>query len=121
MEILSFAFGVLSMIGLLFVIAIVIGAVKVIKQGKRIEELEQQVSDNMRDVMETTHHRFEETHRNLDQRIDDTHRRIDENSRNVHDLIDKNYTELISYTDSRLDKLEQKLTSTINAKQTLKA
>ena len=117
METLSFAFGVLSIIGLLFVITIVIGAVKVIKQGRQIEGLQ----DNLQAIYEQINRRFEETHRDFDQRIDNTHRRIDENSRNVHDLIDKNYTESISYTDSRLDKLEQKLTSTINAKQTLKA
>ena len=121
METLSFAFGVLSIIGLLFVITIVIGAVKVIKQGKQIEELEQRVSNNMRDVCENTHRRFEEINRDLDQRINDIHRRIDEDSRNVHDLIDKNYSETISYTDSRLDKLEQKLTGALGTKQTLKA
>jgi hypothetical protein len=105
METLSFAFGVLSMIGLLFVIVIVIGAVKVIKQEKQIKELNHDLSDNMRGVWQTMDRRFEEIH----QRIDDVHR-----------TIDRNYSESKSYTDSRLDKLDQKLTGTTDTKQTLK-
>lgn len=94
METLSFTFGVLSVVGLLLVITIVAGAVKVLKQQKQIKELEQ----------------------DTDQRTDDIHRRIDE----VLNHVDKTYSESISYTDSRLDKLDQKLTSALSAKQILK-
>ena len=105
METLSFAFGVLSMIGLLFVIAIVIGAVKVIKQGRRIEELQ----DELRGTHEEINRRFEQSNRD-----------VDTNMLHIERTIQTNYSEAISYTDSRLDKLEQKLTGTVGTKQTLK-
>jgi len=40
METLSFAFGAFAMIGLLLAILIVAGAVKVIKHGRQLEDVE---------------------------------------------------------------------------------
>lgn len=94
METLSFAFGVLSAVGLLFVITIVLGAVKVLKQQKEIEFLNQWVNDFERNVWQALNRNEEEIHRQLNEKLNETTR----------------------YIDSRLDKLEQRLTS----KQTLK-
>ena len=94
METLSFAFGVLSAVGLLFVITIVLGAVKVLKQQKEIEFLNQWVNDFERNVWQALNRKEEEMHRQLNEKLNETTR----------------------YIDSRLDKLEQRLTS----KQTLK-
>lgn len=116
METLSFAFGVLSMVGLLLVITIVVGAVKVLKQQNQIKGLEQWLSDFQRDVSQEINRRDEELRRDTDQRMDHIHRVIDETSNHI----DRSYSESISYTDSRLDKLEQKLTGTLGAKQILK-
>jgi predicted Holliday junction resolvase-like endonuclease len=107
METVSFAFGVLSMVGLLLVITIVAGAVKVLKQQKQIKGLEQWLSDFQRDVSQEINKREEELRRDTDQRMDHIHRVIDE----VSNHVDKSYSESISYTDSRLDKLESKLTT----------
>lgn len=98
METLSFAFGVLSAVGLLFVVTIVLGAVKVLKQQKRIEYLEDRVSDFERNVWQATGRIDEEMHREMNFKLNETTR----------------------YIDSRLDKLEQKLTGTKGAKQILK-
>jgi predicted PurR-regulated permease PerM len=98
METLSFAFGVLSAVGLLFVITIVLGAVKVLKQQKEIEFLNQWVNDFERNVWQALNRNEEEIHRQLNEKLNETTR----------------------YIDSRLDKLEQKLTGTSGAKQTLK-
>jgi predicted PurR-regulated permease PerM len=94
METLSFAFGVLSAVGLLFVITIVLGAVKVLKQQKEIEFLNKWVNDFDRNVWQALNRNEEEIHRQLNEKLNETTR----------------------YIDSRLDKLEQRLTS----KQTLK-
>jgi hypothetical protein len=98
METLSFAFGVLSAVGLLFVITIVLGAVKVLKQQKEIQFLNQWVNDFERNVWQALSRNEEEIHRQLNEKLNETTR----------------------YIDSRLDKLEQKLTGTSGAKQTLK-
>ena len=116
METVSFAFGVLSMVGLLLVITIIAGAVKVLKQQKQIKGLEQWLTDFQRDVSQEITKNEEELRRDIEQRMDHIHRVIDEASNHI----DRSYSESISYTDSRLDKLEQKLTGTSGAKQILK-
>jgi len=96
METLSFAFGVLSIIGLLFVIIIVIGAVKVNKQQNQIKNLEQWLT---------------EAERNLYQQMCENKEASSKTITQLYQYIDKTYSESISYTDSRLDKLESKLTT----------
>jgi len=105
MEILSFAFGMLSMIGLLFAISIVVGIVKVLKQQNQLEGLEQWI----RSLSGELDRRFENLERELEIKLNDT-----------NSAISSNYDSNISYIDSRLDKLEQKLTSTTSAKQVIK-
>jgi predicted PurR-regulated permease PerM len=98
METLSFAFGVLSAVGLLFVITIVLGAVKVLKQQKQIDYLEKWLNEFERNVWQATGRLEEETRRDTNEKLNETTR----------------------YIDSRLDKLEQKLTGASGAKQILK-
>lgn len=105
MEILSFAFGMLSMIGLLFAISIVVGIVKVLKHQNQLEGLEQWI----RSLSGELDRRFENLERELEIKLNDT-----------NSTISSNYDSNISYIDSRLDKLEQKLTSTTSAKQVIK-
>jgi len=90
METISFAFGVLSMVGLLLVILIVIGAVKVIKQAKQIQELERQILDNDNELHRRISHAGEYTARSFDA---------------VNDQITDSVTQCNSYTDKRIDKL----------------
>jgi hypothetical protein len=103
---LAFAFGMLAMTTITMLVVLVVGMVKVIKLEKRVENLEQAIS---REV--------EMMHRH----IADIERGIYSELGNIKDKFDR-YTEdlkreLQAYTDSRADKLEQKLT---NKKQLLK-
>lgn len=86
MEIISFTFGVLSVIATIFMVVVVLGIVKVLKLQKQIKEL----------------------HGNLSY----THTQIFDGDKSVHQRIDKDMDQLQrqldetrSYIDSRIDKL----------------
>ena len=83
MEILSFAFGVLLIIVLLSVIAVILGAMKVNKQGKQIKYLEQSITDTERSIWHG----------------------MSNNHSEIHHRIDHAVTQCNSYTDKRIDKL----------------
>ena len=83
MEILSFAFGVLLIIVLLSVIAVILGAMKVNKQGKQIKYLEQSITDTERSIWHG----------------------MSNNRSEIHRRIDHVATQCNSYTDKRIDKL----------------
>ena len=87
METLSFAFGALSMIGLLTVITIVAGAVKVIKHGRQIEDLS----------------------RNINERFEFTVQHTYDVEKNMYEAINSQITDAVtqcnSYTDKRIDKI----------------
>ena len=112
METLSFAFGMLTMIGLLFAVVIVIGIVKGNKNENQIKGLQDYAAASAR---------------SMDQRFNDTYRFIDERTLMVDQRIDQEidkteriHEDVIKYIDSRIDKLDTKLTSTQGAKQVLK-
>ena len=98
METISFAFGVLSIIALLLVVAIVLGAVKVIRQGNQIEELNKWMSDFERSVWQQINGEDAELHRRIDRLQSDA-------SRAINDQITDSVTQCNSYTDKRIDKL----------------
>ena len=86
MEIISFTFGVLSVIATVFMVVVVLSIVKVLKLQKQIKEL----------------------HGNLSY----THTQIFDGDKSVHQRIDKDMDQLQrqldetrSYIDSRIDKL----------------
>lgn len=93
-QILSFVLGI-------SVVLIILGAVLLVKTIKKVEKLE----SNAKDAIYWIQKNDELTNRRVDQEID----RVN----NLH-------RESISYVDSRVDKLEQKLTGTPGAKQILK-
>jgi protein associated with RNAse G/E len=109
MEILSFAFGVLSMIGLLLVIVIIIGAVKVLKQQKTTKYLERDL-----DVLE------EKIFKYIDAEIQMIHNRADHMERDFPRMIDETVIKCSSYTDKRVDKLIDAHIETKETKQTKK-
>jgi len=98
METLSFVLGIAVVVVIALAIVATYAFVKVIKVQKTIEEL-------MRD----TDQRFDAVHQNMHQNIADIYRRIQDFERDIY-----------SQLDSRLDKLENKLTGNIAAKQILK-
>ena len=93
-QILAFVLGVSAAL-------LVWGVVVAFKTASKVKNLEEQSKYLHSEVIE----RDQLVNRRIDQEID---------------RVDKIYRECISYTDSRVDKLEQKLTGTSGAKQVLK-
>ena len=85
-EILAFVLGI-------SVVLLIVGAMLLVKTIKKVEELDSRVNDNIYEVQKND----ELINRRVDQEIDRM------------DLIHK---DTLSYIDSRVDKLEQKLTGT---------
>ena len=93
-QILSFALGSSAVL-------IILGAVLLVKVIKKVEKLESNEKDNIYWIQKND----ELTNRRVDQEID---------------RVNKLHRESISYTDSRVDKLEQKVLGNITPKQVLK-
>ena len=89
METLSFTFGVLSVVAVIFVAVIVLGIVKVVKQQKQINSLQSELER----VWQHQSRIEDEIHQRIGQNQDYSIRQIDETR---------------SYIDSRIDKLEAK-------------
>ena len=93
METLSFAFGMLTMIGIALAVVVVIGIVKVFRMQNRME------------ILQT---RIVETHNQILQRISfditNVENVISDDRREMNQRVDV----LNSYVDSRFDKLESK-------------
>lgn len=85
-EILAFVLGI-------SVVLLIVGAMLLVKTIKKVEELDSRVNDNIYEIRQN----YELINRRIDQEID----RVN--------LIHK---DTLSYIDSRVDKLEQKLTGT---------
>ena len=86
MEIISFTFGVLSVIATVFMVVVVLSIVKVLKLQKQIKELQ--------DELGHTHTQIFDGDKNVYQRMD----------RDM-DQIQRQLSETRSYIDSRIDKL----------------
>ena len=109
METLSFTFGVLSMIGLLSVIAIVAGTIKVLKQQKTTRHLERRL-----DVLEENLFKY------IDSKTQILHDRADCMEREFSRMTDEAVIKCNSYTDKRVDKLIDTYIETKETKQTKK-
>ena len=116
METLSFTLGILSVIIIAAVIVLVWGTVKVLKQGKQIEENNKWFQSSIDNVWRgkeedrrINYEREERLHRELEKRFEDVTRVIDNNHnevfRSMNDQITDSVTQSKSYTDSRIDKL----------------
>jgi predicted PurR-regulated permease PerM len=89
METLSFTFGVLSVVAVIFVATIVLGIVRVVKQQKQINSLQSELER----VWQNQSRMSDELHQRISQHQDYSIRQIDETR---------------SYIDSRIDKLTSK-------------
>ena len=94
METFYFTLGVLSIIAIIFIVALVWGLVMVVRTKKDLKELESSYSREM----EYSQRRLDDQRRELDITVDHVHRRIEE----VHQ-------ESRSHTDKRADQLIQVL------------
>lgn len=86
MEIISFTFGVLSVIATVFMVVVVLGIVKVLKLQKQIKELHGDLSHTHTQIFDGD----KNVYQRIDKEVEQLHRRIDD----AH-----------SYIDSRIDKL----------------
>ena len=107
MNTLSFAFGMLAMVGLIMLIATVVGLVKVYKHQTQIKDLHEIVYSMNREI-----HQKVDTHND---RLDTVITAIEDSTSNQ---FVKEREDMLRYVDSRLDKLETKLTT--NKKDLLK-
>jgi len=102
METLSFAFGVLTVIGVVVTTVVAFGIVKVIKMQKQLDGLEKWVGDSESNLMREIDIRESSLSRIQSDDRGELNRRIDECYR---------------YVDSRLDKMENKFTIGNSAKR----
>jgi uncharacterized membrane-anchored protein YhcB (DUF1043 family) len=94
METFYFTLGILSIIAIIFIVALVWGLVMVVRTKKDLKELELSYSREM----EYSQRRLEDQRRELDITVDHIHRRIE--------VV---YQESKSHTDKRADQLIQVL------------
>ena len=95
METFYFTLGVLSIIAIIFIVALVWGLVKVVRTKKDLKELE---SSYIRE-MEYTQRRLDDHRRELNVIVDHIHRRIDEVQKDSKSHTDKRADQLIQILD----------------------
>ena len=101
MDIISFGLGIGSVVFITLVVITVLSFVKLWKINKQIKEIETKCSEQINDILRT-----------IDQNCELDNRRIDGEIGRTDKLIDDVYRTI----DSRLDKLEVKLTDLSKSK-----
>lgn len=102
---LAFTLGMLTVVVIAVAVAVVICILRVIKHEAGFRNLHSEVND--------THRHISDTERYINNEIRETQNRFDRYTEEFR-------RESIAYTDSRVDKLEQKLSGTTGSKQILK-
>lgn len=105
MEILSFILGIALVVVIALAIVAIYTFVKVGKLGNAVRDF---------DIRESS------IYQNMQSEVGALHRRVDELDNNISRRIDDFERDIYSQLDSRLDKLENKLTGNVAAKQILK-
>lgn len=105
MEILSFAFGMLSVIAVTLIAVVVVGMVKVIKMEK--------VLDQHKSMIEEFDNAMS---RRIDHETSDISNTLSNDRKEIYDSI----SEVYRYADSRFDKLETKFIGNSAKKQLIK-
>jgi len=91
METFYFTLGILSIIAIIFIVALVWGLVKVVRTKKDLEDFNRDIDFNQR-------------------RLDETRREFEINLEHIYRRIDELHQESKSHTDKRADQLRQILT-----------
>ena len=102
METLSFAFGMLTVVAVMLVAVVVVGIVKILKMQKEINSLERWISNTEDSV-----------NARMNQEIERINNVINDDRRELNLRIDS----IMSYTDSRFDKMENKFNGNSAKKQ----
>jgi uncharacterized membrane-anchored protein YhcB (DUF1043 family) len=97
METFYFTLGILSIIAIIFIVALVWGLVMVVRTKKDLKELELYYSRDL----ENTQRRLEDQRRELDITMDHIHRRIDEVHQDSRSHTDKRADQLIQVLDKQ--------------------
>jgi uncharacterized membrane-anchored protein YhcB (DUF1043 family) len=98
MDLMSFTFGILAMIGLLFIVTIIVGFVKVGKHERKLKDLEV--------LSEECFKRLNETCSEINNELVNQTNRVEDLLMKEIERIDRDVQEARSYTDSRIDKIK---------------
>jgi replicative DNA helicase len=104
MDILSFVLGIAVVVVIGLSIVAVIAFVKAKKIEKQLENVESHIFRILQSEISDTHLKIDEVEKG-------THQLIDEVEKGTHQRIDELENNVFSQMDSRLDKLENKLTT----------
>ncbi len=104
METTSFVLGMLTIIGLVFIAAIVLGMVKIYSLINRCKGLEEQIVSDQRNYNQDQ----EKLHREMGEETSHVHERIEREGQEIYNSLDQQRKDILSYVDSRFDKLQSK-------------
>jgi len=122
METLMFTFGVLTMIAVAIAIVIVIGAVKVFKLNKQVQQLFSYTDSERRDVLDQIsqlYSNIENERKDMLQQVSDLERQLNQQVDVIHRRIDESISASQAYTNRRIDKLIDPHSVVQEAKKTL--
>ena len=104
METTSFVLGMLTIIGLVFLAAVVLGMVKIYTLIKRLEGLEDRIDNDQRNYGQD----LERLDRRIEGDTSNIHERISSECQENYNNLEQQRKEILSYVDSRFDKLQTK-------------
>ena len=104
METTSFVLGMLTIIGLVFLAAIVLGMVKIYSLINKVEGLEDQIENDQRNYSQDQ----ERLYRRMEEDTNHIHDRIMRESQESYESLESQRRDILSYVDSRFDKLQTK-------------
>jgi len=107
MNIVSFAIGALSIVGLIMVSLAVMGVVKAYQALKQISNAEFAAKTFKNEIQLAHSNDVEQIFRRIDEVERETHQHISSAERNLYDSIQHESRVVKSYVDSRIDKLEK--------------
>lgn len=122
MDIQSFAFGMLAALGLLSLVALVVGLFKVSKHEKTLKSLEEIIDNAERSLSERLDNETKEIHGRIDRAIDELLKRIEigesDTINKLNRVIDRNENVLsnkITEVKTSLQELQKNVVQQINS------
>ena len=101
MEITSFVMGVLTIVAIIFMVAVVVGLLMISKLNKQVQELSTQLTQNTDSIIRD----MQSEHADTWQQFEATGRDITMVERTLHNEIQEQVMVSKRYVDSRIDKL----------------
>jgi predicted Holliday junction resolvase-like endonuclease len=116
MELTSFVLGIVTIVAIIFMIAVVVGLVKILKLNEQVQELQTQINNNQ----EAVYRNMQSAHAETWQQFEATGRDITMVERTLQNQINEEIKVIQRYTDSRIDKLIDTYFNVKNAEQQTK-